>query len=195
MANTAGGLIILGVEELDGSASSLSPVALSEDEELRMRQVVASLVAPVPRFDVIRIPSTADGTSGFFALAIDHSPDAPHAVRINDAIRYPRRHGPSTRYLTESRSPTPIGTASTSPRALTHDRLRSLPEERSDLILTTARGSLPGWYPARQGSWGSQWQLLNNSVSSRDRTMSRDQMAWACFRGERAWMSAPACVV
>ncbi len=40
MANTVGGVIALGVEEADGAAARLAPVALSEVEELRMRQIV-----------------------------------------------------------------------------------------------------------------------------------------------------------
>src|SRR6266700_2351768 len=60
MANTVGGVIVVGVAEVDGAATKLAPVALSEAEDLRMRQVVASLVAPVPQLSIHRI-STAKG--------------------------------------------------------------------------------------------------------------------------------------
>src|SRR5690242_19354846 len=47
MANTRGGVILLGVDEANGAASALTPVPLYDPEELRIRQVVAGLVAPV----------------------------------------------------------------------------------------------------------------------------------------------------
>ena len=102
MANTVGGVIVVGVREEDGAASKETPVPLTENEELRMRQVVTSLVAPVPRFTVVRVPEAPNAEIGFYLIAVPRSADSPHAVRVGDALRYPRRDGPRTRLLSES---------------------------------------------------------------------------------------------
>lgn len=102
MANTIGGVIVLGIDEVEGAAVKLTPVALSEAEVLRMRQIVTSNVAPVPRFDIHRVPETRGASTGFYLIAVPRSQDAPHAVRVNDALKYPRRDGARTRWLSES---------------------------------------------------------------------------------------------
>ena len=64
LANTAGGVIVLGVAEDDHARAKAAPgVDLSDAEVSRMRQVVASLVAPMPVFDVFTVPDTAGGTT------------------------------------------------------------------------------------------------------------------------------------
>ncbi|MCA1705552.1 MAG: ATP-binding protein, partial [Actinobacteria bacterium] len=100
MANAAGGVILLGVRDEDGAAVELTPVELSEEEEQRIRLVVASNVAPSPDFAVHRVEATP--ASGFYLLAIPPSPWKPHAAIVNKALRYPRRFGPDTVYLSES---------------------------------------------------------------------------------------------
>jgi hypothetical protein len=102
LANTAGGIIVLGVEEDDQARATATPgVTLSDDEERRIRQVVAAGVAPVPAFDVIAVPDDPDATHGFYVLAVERTQAAPHAVLVNDGFRYPRRNGATTRYLSE----------------------------------------------------------------------------------------------
>lgn len=66
-----------------------------------MRQVVASLVAPMPTIDINLVPQPGSNTKGFYVIAVPRSPSAPHAVLINDALRYPKRNGTTTRYLSE----------------------------------------------------------------------------------------------
>lgn len=102
MANTVGGAIVLGVQEDDATAVDLTPLALSDGEELRMRQIVAGLTAPHVAFSVRRVPTEGDDQQGWYVLEVPRSSWAPHAVRVNDALRYPRRDGASTRYLSES---------------------------------------------------------------------------------------------
>jgi hypothetical protein len=66
--------------------------------------VVASLVAPVPDFDVRMIPDDAeggDGNHGFVAISVERSSAGPHAVAVQTSLRYPRRTGTTTRYLSE----------------------------------------------------------------------------------------------
>jgi hypothetical protein len=76
-------------------------VDLSDDETRRMRQVVASLVAPMPAVDINLVPQPESSTKGFYVIAVPRSPSAPHAVLVNDALRFPKRNGSTTRYLSE----------------------------------------------------------------------------------------------
>jgi hypothetical protein len=116
LANTAGGVIILGVEEDDQARAIGAPgVSVSDAEVARMRQVVASLVAPMPTFDVLTIIDNAAGPPdggaegggrpttqhGFLVIAVPRSPTAPHAVLVNYGLRFPKRNGATTRYLSE----------------------------------------------------------------------------------------------
>lgn len=58
----------------------------------------------MPSFDVLRVlddPESPDVRRGFVLIAVPRSPAAPHAVLINNALRYPRRNGSTTRYMSE----------------------------------------------------------------------------------------------
>lgn len=108
LANTGGGVILLGVEEDDQARATAAPgVDITDAEVARMRQVVASLVAPMPVFDILSVvdPGAGTGTDGtvrgFIVVAVPRSSAAPHAVLINDALRFPARNGATTRYLSE----------------------------------------------------------------------------------------------
>jgi len=102
LANTAGGLIIGGIAEDDQARAAAAPgVALSDTEERRIRQIVASQVVPLPVFDVVRVEDPARPGHGLILIAVPRSPLAPHAVIVNDGLRYPRRNGATTRYLSE----------------------------------------------------------------------------------------------
>jgi hypothetical protein len=102
-ANHRGGVLALGVAEDDqGAAADVPMVALSDAEERRVHQIVAGNVFPHLPVQVVPVPSFDDPTMGVFLVAVGPSPLRPHAVSVNDALRYPRRHGTVTRYLAES---------------------------------------------------------------------------------------------
>jgi hypothetical protein len=102
LANTAGGLLILGVEEDEQARASAAPgITLSEADERRIRQIVGSQVVPMPVIDVLRIPDPARPGHGLVLIAVPRSPLAPHAVLVNVSLRYPKRNGATTRYLSE----------------------------------------------------------------------------------------------
>lgn len=102
LANTAGGLIVLGIEEDDQARATAAPgVALSDGEVTRMLQVVASLTAPLPVFDIVPVEDPARPGTGFYLIAVPRSPRQPHAVLVNDALGFPRRNGSTMRYLSE----------------------------------------------------------------------------------------------
>ncbi|MGW6197147.1 AlbA family DNA-binding domain-containing protein [Kribbella sp. NPDC055110] len=103
LANTAGGVVILGVEEnKQAVAVDAAGVALSGAEEERMRQIIGSLAAPVPTFDIIRVADSADPDHGYYVIAVPRSTRAPHGVIVGDGYRFPKRNGSTTRYLSES---------------------------------------------------------------------------------------------
>ncbi|MFE0699225.1 helix-turn-helix domain-containing protein [Streptomyces sp. NPDC058872] len=102
MANTAGGVIVLGVDEDDQARACGAPeVNLSDDEVGRIRQIVSSLVSPLPTFDILPIASPEQDDRGFLLIAVPRSSNAPHAVLVNNALRFPRRNGTTTTYLSE----------------------------------------------------------------------------------------------
>jgi hypothetical protein len=102
LANTAGGLLILGIEEDDQARASAAPgVTVSDAQIRRILQVVGSLVVPLPVFEPLPIRKPGDGGHGFIVVAVTRSALAPHAVIVNQGFRYPRRNGTTTRYLSE----------------------------------------------------------------------------------------------
>jgi hypothetical protein len=102
MANGPGGVIFLGIRDHDGAAAELVPVTFSETTELRLRQAIISRTAPAPFFVVHRIPLAANPEHGVYLIIVSPSPYAPHAVRTDSRLGYPRRSGPHTRWLSES---------------------------------------------------------------------------------------------
>jgi hypothetical protein len=102
LANTAGGLLVLGVEEDDQARAKAAPgLVLSEADERRIRQIVGSQVVPMPVIDVLRVEDSDRPGHGLMLIAVPRSPLAPHAVLVNDGLRYPKRNGATTRYLSE----------------------------------------------------------------------------------------------
>lgn len=102
LANTIGGVVVLGVRDEEAVAVELTPVALSDAEEVRMQQVAASHIAPHASFTIHRVPTEANLSLGYYLIEVPRSPQSPHAVRVGAGLRYPRRSGASIRWLTES---------------------------------------------------------------------------------------------
>jgi hypothetical protein len=101
-ANHRGGVLILGVAETElGAAASLPAVELTDAEQRRIHQIVAGNVFPHLPIEIFPIATEADGR-GAMIIAVARSPLRPHAVAVNDGLRYPRRQGAVTRYLSES---------------------------------------------------------------------------------------------
>lgn len=104
MANTVGGVLVVGVEETDGAASSLVPVPLTDDVSDRMKQWLAEYLAPYLATDIRRVPSESDATNGYYLVVVPRSANAPHAVasRRKGTLRYYQRDGGRNRPLAES---------------------------------------------------------------------------------------------
>lgn len=102
MANGPGGVVFLGIRDHDGAAVEVTPVEFSEATELRLSQAITSQTAPKPDFKIHRIPSATDPEHGVYLFVVPPSPYAPHAVRLNDRLGYPKRASAHTRWLAES---------------------------------------------------------------------------------------------
>lgn len=102
LANTAGGLLVLGIEEDRQARAVAAPgVTVSDDELNRIRSVIGSRVVPFPAFDLLPFRRPGRDDHGFIVIAVLRSPLAPHAVIVDQGLRYPRRNGTTTRYLSE----------------------------------------------------------------------------------------------
>lgn len=140
LANTAGGLIVLGVAEDEHARASATPrVALSDAYRNQLLQVLASSVAPVPLFDVRMVADGGDARRGFVIIAVERSAAAPHAVAVGTNLRYPRREGTITRYLTEPEVADAYRTRWPGTRAPTNGCRKSGRTESHALMWPTAR--------------------------------------------------------
>jgi schlafen family protein len=101
MRNHRGGVTILGVGDKNGIANGCPEVPLSDGEERRMKQIVAGGTAPHAAFEIRAIEGKTLG-KGFYLLIADPSPHRPHAVIVDEGLRFPRRDGTTTRYLSEA---------------------------------------------------------------------------------------------
>lgn len=123
-ANHVGGVIIVGIADVSGTASKIVPVDGVNDSEIRrIRSTVATRVHPFPRFDVLACRSSTSG-KGFLVIVVGRSPIAPHAVSdpTDTGLRYWTRSGSQTLPL---------------PEALVADRYRnrfSYAEARADRV-------------------------------------------------------------
>lgn len=104
LANAAGGLIILGVDEDAQSAARGVPcVALSDDERRRMVDILVRGIAPlVPDLVVGEVEHPEDSARGVYMLLVPPSDQAPHGVRRNDAYAWPVREDRQARWMSES---------------------------------------------------------------------------------------------
>jgi hypothetical protein len=181
LANTAGGVILIGVEEDDQARAVAAPgVDLADVEVTRMRQIVGSLAAPMPPFEIYSIPDDpASPVHGYYVVAVPRSSSAPHATIVNEALRFPRRNGATTRYLSEPELAAAyrdrlFGAAQQADRivAITNEALQRIdlsdpylavslvPDVPGDFII--ARDAFERF---RQGIVGQNAMLLSNSIT------------------------------
>jgi hypothetical protein len=101
LANSLGGVIVLGIREENGAAVEATPVEFSEPEELWMQQKIASLVFPKPTWRLRRVPDPSDPSRGFCLCIVPRSRVAPHAVVDGISLKYFVRDQKSNRPLAE----------------------------------------------------------------------------------------------
>lgn len=102
LANTSGGVIVLGVAEDEHAVACATPgVPLSDAERNRMLQILASGSAPMPACEILAVRQAAESDTGWYLLLVPRSRRTPHAVIVNEGFRFPVRHGTTIRYLSE----------------------------------------------------------------------------------------------
>jgi len=106
MANTRGGVILLGIEERDEVAVAAPGVTLGSDEEQRIRAIIKSRIRPLlPGFEILQV-SGDDLLQGFFLLVVGVSELKPHLVVAGSSSKplllYPRRFGAQSLWLGEA---------------------------------------------------------------------------------------------
>ncbi|MFC3963120.1 AlbA family DNA-binding domain-containing protein [Nocardia jiangsuensis] len=104
MANGVGGILVLGVKATDTGATEASLVEITKTNTERFEQICRDRIHPfLPGVAVLPL-EVSDG-KGYYAIVVDRSADAPHAVVVggnSPALRYAVRAGTTTRYLHEA---------------------------------------------------------------------------------------------
>ncbi len=107
LANHRGGLLLIGIDEIDGVATEVTPVfnTSSEREEQRLRAAALNFLSPPVETSFVPIPVAGGGFC--LGVVIAPSPRAPHAVLSDPgdprkSLRYPVRHGAGTSWLSET---------------------------------------------------------------------------------------------
>ncbi|WP_233412112.1 AlbA family DNA-binding domain-containing protein [Nucisporomicrobium flavum] len=151
MANTAGGLIVVGMaEDAQGRASGATDVELTDQERNRIRSTVASGVHPLPSFDVRNVENPANPGRGFMLIEVPRSVMGPHGVAINDGFRYPRRNGATRYWLSEPQVAERyrarfayLGDRLDEARRIEHEYIQRL-DPKQTFVVTTLVPDLPG---------------------------------------------------
>jgi hypothetical protein len=177
MANTRGGLIVVGIRDIDDRAGELTPIPLPSTERERLTQIVATRISPPVEFDIRlivdeeRSKEMADGPRGYVLIGIARSARAPHAAMFSEKLRYSRRVGSHTRHLAEPE----VAAAYRARDLYANMRSRRLSElqtaaaeliDRTDYpwLIATAVPELPGDFQVDDESY----------ARSRDTLMNRD---------------------
>lgn len=172
MANSSGGVIVLGVEEDEHAIATATPgVELGDAERTRMLQILASGVAPLPALDILPVPSAGDPARGWWVLAVPRSTRSPHAVVVNDAFRFPVRNGTTIRYLSEPelaaeyrRRDQRAGELTTRLADVVTGSLARVDRDHGPWVLIASVPEHPGALEISQG----QWRQMQQQLASRD---------------------------
>jgi len=105
-ANHRGGVLLIGMREENGVATTPTPITAStaEAEEQRLRRALLNNSAPFMEPAFVTVPAT--GGAWYLAVVIPPSRSAPHAVLGDRSdrtspLRYPVRHGRDTIWMSE----------------------------------------------------------------------------------------------
>ncbi|MCF0090005.1 MULTISPECIES: ATP-binding protein [unclassified Streptomyces] len=144
-ANHTGGLLVLGMAENKGVPSKVFDVDLDDRHVRHIRQVIANNTAPRVPYETIRVPNPDAPGTGFLLLAVPRSPYGPHAVTApptkpsKDTLRFPRRGGSKTEWLTE----TDVATAYRARFTAAAERDQRLADVEEDLVDALADRTTP----------------------------------------------------
>ncbi|WP_431994881.1 AlbA family DNA-binding domain-containing protein [Streptomyces griseoflavus] len=144
-ANHLGGLLIIGMAENNGVPSKVLDVDLDDARLRHIRQVIVSNTAPPVPYEPIAVHNPSAPGTGFLLLAVPRSPAGPHAVTApaskpsKDTLRYPRRGGSRTEWLTEA----DVATAYRARFTAAAEREQRLADIEEDLVDALAARTTP----------------------------------------------------
>ncbi|MFD8003853.1 AlbA family DNA-binding domain-containing protein [Streptomyces mirabilis] len=107
-ANHLSGVIVIGMAEHHWVPSRAFDVDLGDQHLRDFHQRIASSTAPPIRWEPLRTENPANPGHGLLLIAVPPSPQAPHAITVTPTkpstttLRYPRRAGAKTGWLTET---------------------------------------------------------------------------------------------
>ncbi|MEN3541140.1 RNA-binding domain-containing protein [Microbispora sp. ZYX-F-249] len=103
-ANHVGGVIVVGVAEVDTVPSKVLHTDLSENSLRTITDAVVAKVSPLPLFDVVPLEDPDAPGTGLILIAVPSSPRAPHCVSAtkHGVTKWPRRVGAQKVWLSES---------------------------------------------------------------------------------------------
>ncbi|WP_444971593.1 AlbA family DNA-binding domain-containing protein [Streptomyces sp. SAI-25] len=166
-ANHIGGILVIGLAEVRGVPSAIMDLDVDWDAWLRhLAQVIGSTTAPPVRYEAYPVRDPEDPKQGFLILAVPRSPHGPHAVTLppvkasEKALRYPRRTGSRTDWLTETDVATAYHRRFTEAAdrgqrllAVEKEALAGLPPSNVPHLLVTMTPEVPGDMPINRESY------------------------------------------
>ncbi|WP_329273300.1 ATP-binding protein [Streptomyces pseudovenezuelae] len=108
LANHLGGVLVIGMAENRGVPSRAFDVDLDDRHIRDLQQRIASSTAPSVQWEPFLKENPDNPGHGFLLIAVPRSPQAPHAITVPPtnpnapALRYPRRSGSKTDWLSET---------------------------------------------------------------------------------------------
>lgn len=145
-ANHRGGLLLVGMTETQGIPRKVTDADLSDGHMRHLQQVASRWTSPPVPFDMRAVHNPESPGRGFLLIAVPRTGQHPHAITIppvkasEHTLRYPRRSGSKTIWMTE----TDVATAY-------YDRLRAAAarDQRRDEVEAELLAALPASNIAR----------------------------------------------
>ncbi|MGV9268097.1 AlbA family DNA-binding domain-containing protein [Kitasatospora sp. NPDC003701] len=109
-ANGRGGVIVLGMHEVNGVPSCINPFPLKDKDRRDYQDVVAARTEPRVHFATHPVPNPDKTSEGFLLLVVPRSLQGPHAAhgikgkRKDGYIRCPVRTDSGTTFLSQSQN-------------------------------------------------------------------------------------------
>ena len=165
-ANHLGGVLIVGMADARGIPSQVVDSDVSDAHQRHLLQVAARRIAPPVRLEMRAVHNPATPHLGFLLIAVQRSSQAPHAIvgapitAAEQALRFPRRSGSRTEWLTETAVATAYyrrfaAVTETERRLDTIEReaLSALPQSNRPHLLVALTAEVPGDMPITQASY------------------------------------------
>lgn len=97
LANASGGYLVIGIQEKDGRASKIIPVADADRQVVRVRDLCLEYIKPAIR-DMEAVPLLVDGKT-IIVVHVRESSKRPHMVTYQGQTYFCRRHGDCKRIM------------------------------------------------------------------------------------------------